>query len=435
MRGLLAFLLIVMLITLTPASAEVVDPPLESSIPMRAGVYLKIHIIGYDEEGVMVVRGKDSRHKVRWNEIQTRGIFALHERFLRKGTGEQWLQAGRILLTLPDGATYADRAFARAVRIDPSLKPDVDAARNGGTADPVSTTRSPATPSPVAATAPSSRPTTTSSWGKQTDEEMAARVKTLKLEGARLQRLTTARLELYETQYFLFYSNLPRSEAQKWSGVLDRMYTRLVEMFDLPAGENIWYGKAMITVFLSRDDYLKFEKAAYRSDRAEKHAGYCHQWEDGRVHIVFYRAPSDLDFARLLVHEATHGFVHRYRSPARLPTWAGEGLAEVLAFELVPHAGLKQSADAHAKSELRRPKPLEKLFGDDGHIDGFQYPIARTLCEFMIRQNQRGYVSFINGIKDGMRWQDALQREYGVSMDRLIEAYGASMGVPGLQAE
>ena len=101
-------------------------------------------------------------------------------------------------------------------------------------------------------------------------------------------------------------------------------------------------------------------------------------------------------------------------------------------FELVPAAGIRQSSDAQAKVELRKPDAMKSFF-DGGQISFAQYPIARTLSEFMIRQNKRGYVDFINGIKDGLSWQESLEQKYGAQVGKLIPAYGASMGVQGLK--
>lgn len=403
-------------------AATTFNPPIECSIPLHAGGYLKASIVTIDNQGIEAMRGQ-TKQTIDWTDVSTPGIYALHERLLRPGTGEQWLQAGRILHRSPQGETLAERAFSRALRLNPSLKDEVAEARKG----PVRAESRDATAQPA------SRPAS-ESWPALTPEEMTGAVGKLKRQLAKDLARTTAKLELYETTYFLFYSNLPQSEARKWSAVLDRMYARLAGLFGLPEGENLWLGKAVIVVFLSRDDYMKFEKDVYKNDRADKHVGFCHQYEDGRVDVIFYRAPSDLDFARVLVHETTHGFLHRYRSRHRIPTWANEGLAEVIAFELVPHDGLKQSADAEARSELKRPRPLDKFF-DENFIEAFQYPIARSLCEYMIRQDKVRYVDFINGIKDGMDWRSALAAKFGVPLPELVAAFGQSMGVQNLQSE
>jgi hypothetical protein len=115
-----------------------------------------------------------------------------------------------------------------------------------------------------------------------------------------------------------------------------------------------------------------------------------------------------------------------------VPSWANEGLAEAIASDMVPQKGIAQSAAAEARADLQRRKNLEKFFDED-HIVAWQYPVARTLAEFMIQQNKQGYVEFINGIKDGMPWEESLRTKYGVTVDRLVNAYGLAMGVSGLK--
>jgi hypothetical protein len=201
-------------------------------------------------------------------------------------------------------------------------------------------------------------------------------------------------------------------------------------MFGVPKDENIWFGKAVIFVFFKRDDFKKFEREIFHIEKDA--GGRCHQSGNGSVYITFFRSDPAEGFARTLTHESTHGFLFRYRARARIPSWANEGLAEVMEFELVPAAGIKQASDAQAKVELRGADPFKGFFSGD-QIDFKQYPIARTLTEYMIRQNKRGYVDFINGIKDGLSAEQSLKEKYGMSPDELIAAYANTMGVPGVR--
>jgi hypothetical protein len=107
-------------------------------------------------------------------------------------------------------------------------------------------------------------------------------------------------------------------------------------------------------------------------------------------------------------------------------------LAETIASQMVLQRGAQQSGDADARADLQKRKNMDDFFTSD-HIVAWQYPVARTLTEFMIRQNKRGYVEFINGIKDGMTWEDALRDKYGVTLDQLVNAYGISMTVANLK--
>ncbi len=51
----------------------------------------------------------------------------------------------------------------------------------------------------------------------------------------------------------------------------------------------------------------------------------------------------------------------------------------------------------------------------------------------MIHQSSKGYVDFINGLKDGMKWDASKSDKYGVSPEQLVNSYGNSMGVAGLK--
>jgi hypothetical protein len=396
------------------ALATDVNPPIPVTVPLLAGQPVKGQITSFDDEAVHLIAG-DSTLDLKWTEVKPQAVLSLHERLLAKSnSAEQWMQAGVTLLKVPGGRGLAERPFARALRLDPSLKSKIDAARRNVT------TSKPSGDSDDAAAAGVT-------WGRQNEDERAQTVAKLKQRADEMTTKSAMKLTLYETKYFLFYTDLTRTEAMRWVEVLDRMYARLAEMFGVPKDENIWFGKAVIFVFFKRDDFKKFEKEVFHIEKDA--GGRCHQVGNGSVFITFFRSDPPEGFARTLTHESTHGFLFRYRARARIPSWANEGLAEVMEFELVPSAGLKQTADAEAKVELRDFNRLKDFFTKD-QIDFVQYPIARTLTEYMIRQNKRGYVDFINGIKDGLKTEESLKQHYGTSFQELIAAYCQSMGVP-----
>src|SRR5262245_4541272 len=101
---------------------------------------------------------------------------------------------------------------------------------------------------------------------------------------------------------------------------------------------------------------------------------------------------------------------------------------------MIPQREITQAGNADAKNDLLNKKSLGKFFQAD-HIVAWQYPVARTLTEFMIKQNKTGYVDFINGLKDDMPIDDAMKQKYGETKEQLVNAYGLSMQVQGLKAE
>jgi hypothetical protein len=273
-----------------------------------------------------------------------------------------------------------------------------------------------------------------SSWGKQTPEQQKASVEELTKFGEETKAKVNPNLVLNETKYFLFYSDLKPTEASKWAGVLDRMYGNLAGLFGIKGGENIFRGKAAVFVFAKEDDYQKFEKEMHDTD-ATGTAGMCHNFGTGEVHIGFFRQPNDMDFAAVLVHESVHGFLHRYRKPPSVPTWVNEGLAETIAGELVPQRGKRQELQQYAASQLRERGSFGRDFFTGDRLEGWQYPVAHLLTEFMIKESKKNYVAFIDGIKDGMKWSDALTQKYGVSQEQLVTAFADSLKIRGLSAE
>lgn len=268
-------------------------------------------------------------------------------------------------------------------------------------------------------------------WPELTDEQQEQSVDLLKKMSQEAQDKLHRPLQLYETKYFLFYTDLSAKEGRNWSGLLDRMYARLCETFGVPSGKNIWRGKGLVFVFSRKEDYMRFESEIGHA-QAQGTAGMCHSSSNGIDFIAFYRQPDELQFAHVLVHESTHGFVHRYRSKVFVPSWANEGLAEVIATDLVPQRGHRDSVKSTAREQLQQHQNSMQDFFVADHIAGWQYPVAQMLCEFMISAGKKNYVDFINGIKDGLPWDEALATRYKAPADRLVPVFGQWLGLKKL---
>ena len=439
-----------------PARAERVqlDKPVQISTVKSDRKPLDGKLVAYDEEGFDLVRGKEKTVRVKWSELAAPGVYNVTSTIVGPKAGaEDWMWVGRTMLGVADGEPFADKAFARAVRIDPALQTTVDELKEAAKKPRAEAQARPGATSPDA----TSTPTSTAAgpqvigkaqagpWPPLTEERRAARIAALKTFAEESAKKLNRPLALQETKYFLFYSDLPPQEARNWAGLLDRMYAKLAELFGVERearttgsasgrGDyvNVWDGKALVLVFQNADDYRRFQRICHNSD-AGTSAGMCHCYGDGQVHIAFYRQAEQLTFAHVLVHESVHGFIHRFRTPATVPSWANEGLAEVIAGELVPRPGrgLKERETA-ARQQLQA---RGNLAGDLGnffevrHIESWQYPVADTLCSFMIQQSKRRYVDFIVGIKDGLTWEQSLEQRYKAPRDRLVSAYRVSLGL------
>jgi hypothetical protein len=403
-------------------------------------------VISYDDDGIDV-RGKSGEvESIRWSDLDARTHFAVRKLLIDPGDADAHLALGRELLGVQGGKEYSDKAFAAALKIDPKLKPSVEDIRHNASfsnkpAKSAPTTKAGADDDSGGGMKPSEEaagggtgPKTIGElqkafWGKQSDEQQAAAVEELKQFAALTQKRLGKQLALNETKYFLFYSDLPEQEARNWSGLLDRMYDMLANTFAVPKNTNIWRGKGLVFVFRSQSDYFRFEALMHRTD-AKGTAGMCNQFGDGMVHIAFYRQEKELEFAHVLVHESSHGFLHRYRSPVPVPSWANEGLAEWIATKLLEDKWPSHQKDVQyaAGYFIRQHKGIGDLYSTD-HIEGWHYPIAEMLTTFMIARNSRGYVGFINGIKDGLNWEESLKKNLHYTKEGLIHDFAAAMKI------
>ena len=402
-------------------------------------------VVSFDDAGFDYTDTRGRAQTVRWDELDAAAAYSVRRELIHaahpadeKARAAAYLELGRAVSGRPGGKELAEKAFAVALRLDPQLKDQVEQARAavadgretaGGDGKPGA-----ASDGKAAGAAPGPQvvgPVQARFWGKLSDEDQAAHVKVLNAFAEDAAKKVGRPLALFETSYFLFYSDLPAREAANWAGLLDRMYARLAELFAVEKGANVWRGKALVFVFARSEDYHKFQALCHGTNSVGSD-GMCHAYGDGTVHIAFYRQPQELDFAHVLVHESVHGFLHRYRSPARVPSWANEGLAEVIATELVPRNGRPQQMRNAAKAWLVRYNGMGGMF-DAEHIQGWQYPVAYALCEYMIRQSKRNYVAFINGIKDGLSWEASLEQKYQAPQARLVQAFGESLGIKQLK--
>jgi len=439
-----------------PAPPRSIDPPLRMTVRDTDGQALRGAMTAFDPLGFLFeVRGEDRARRIPWTVLTPARVFKVHDRLLDRDDGEGWLQLGASLY-LRDAPDAGDDALERALRADPRLTDRAQLARAGrpigepgspgdegpgGDADgdgdgPVPDT--PAGPDGGGAvktntpTGPVSEGETQAAfWGTLSEAVMRSSTEGLLAEAQTARNALGLDLKVYDaSQYYLFVSDMPPGEARKWAGLLDRLYDRLCDTFDVPRGTNVFRGRGLIYVFRRERDYHRFHQVISGYDSLGS-AGLCKSYGNGHVEITFYRQSDSTLFSHVLVHEAVHGFLHRYRSFPFVVSWANEGLAEFVAADLVGLYRPRQ-VRGYVAGVLRQTGGTGGMLGDRA-IDGWQYPIAQALCDFMIAQDRGRYRDFINAIKDGKPWREALEDDYGVSRERLLAGFGRALGIQELR--
>ncbi len=240
------------------------------------------------------------------------------------------------------------------------------------------------------------------------------------------ETLTNVKFRLVETEYFLFLTNLESQEVDGLIIYLDAMYEELCIAFGIPPTQNVWCGKCVVIAFRSERDFLNFENALMNR-RAEGAQGICHSFGDGRV--VFAGFQGSNGFPNVIVHETSHGFLHRYISSARIPSWLNEGIADWIGNEIVKSQRVPKRQQ-RAAEQVAAQGSLGDFFTAQP-IRAEQYGIASAMVEILLRADGRKgkFKDFLDGIKQGEDPEQSLKESFGLTYLELGLLYAKAIGL------
>ncbi len=244
--------------------------------------------------------------------------------------------------------------------------------------------------------------------------------------------------QLYETENFLFTSNIPPDQVAPYIVSLDRMHGYMCQLYGVERGQKVWLGgKAPIFAFLEKEQFDAFEERFFPEARQSIGAvaniyGLCHLSKGGEVVISCYRGHDPNDFGQMLVHETSHGFIHRYKTKAQLPNWVDEGMADLVGAEMVPRSAAVRNRELRAIQRLAQQPSLDGMLSAK-RISEWQYGLASNLNRFLLQASRDGYVRFVEALKEGMTWEEALQEAYQSTPEEMLAHYGQWIGVAGLR--
>ncbi|WP_339731351.1 hypothetical protein [uncultured Gimesia sp.] len=268
-------------------------------------------------------------------------------------------------------------------------------------------------------------------WEEIDEEEQSKHVDEYKTFLTKVgEHFSTLNMKFYETKYFLFYTDMPAKQVAPYLIQLDKMNELLGQSFGFKPGHNIWRGKAVIVAFMGKPAFLEFEQQFYNRTETGNAIGLCHSHGNGKVIVSCYRGNDPNFFGAVLVHETAHGYIHRYKSTVSIPTWINEGIADWIAMLIVPSSKEVRFRQIEAAARLRQMQTFGGQFFNSDRLEGWQYGSASAIIQLMLKANPEQFKLFFNGIKEGLTWQDSLQRAYGLNIEQLSQAYGQSIGIP-----
>jgi hypothetical protein len=410
---------------LAAAAPDKVDPPLRVSFRLTDGVRISGDLTEWDVEGF-----DGSFGRRRWSEVDAEDAWTLVRRVIDHESASDWVRLGRIMLSTAEGATWAERAFRRALQIDVAAQDEIDAARADAAEDERRRREAEeaAAKSRLDVNSPEARPWPHDPWpAMETEDQQNARLVMLHDAEAAL-RTAGVELQPIETSYFLVYTPVDRLALAGHAVALDKAVKGLNGLFGRPAEENPFWGRAPIFVHEDHDRFRLAQAASFNQMVAGNTESITN-YTGAKAFISVVRGSDEDRFRAALLRETAHAYMHRYRSPKRLPAWAHEGFADHLAGEALEDTPLGNELRRKGLDAVRASVAAGDLF-DAAYGDGswpgpreINRALGALLIEFMLKQNRSGFVRWVNAVKAGSPWRQAMEKEYGAAPEVLLNAF------------
>lgn len=269
-------------------------------------------------------------------------------------------------------------------------------------------------------------------WPAVSDEEEKKAVEAQKELRDRITKAFPG-MQVAETEHFLVTTNIPIPQMQPYVASLDKMYDMMCKLYRIKEGTRVFKGKALIAAFLNREEFYRFEVEFMQNPDPVGAYGICHNRSDGIVVVGCYRGDRPNEFGHMLVHETSHGFIFRFNTPVRVPSWVNEGMADYIGATIVPGSVSMKLREKEAHERMLQTRSMGGILSVQTNIDAWQYGVASSLTRFLIQTNSKSYVEFVEDLKEGAPWQEALQKRFNGTPEELVAAYGKAMGIPNLQ--
>jgi hypothetical protein len=230
---------------------------------------------------------------------------------------------------------------------------------------------------------------------------------------------------LVETEFFMVFTDIEPEMVNGYLENLDAMYRELCSAFGISPQKNVWCGKCVVVIMNRRTDYMVYEARVMGiKDPAllAGSAGLCHMFGNGEVKFAGFLGDNGLFFGNVLIHETTHGFIHRYLSSVDVVSWLNEGMADWVADAIMKDNSIpkrqKQSAQVVMASGgwgnfLTAPR-----------ISFQHYGTASTMVDILLARNKDGqFRQFFREIKEGKPVETSLKDTFGLSYKDLETLY------------
>ena len=427
------------------ASAAPVPPlakPISVRFELADGVRVAGEMTACDDDGF---DGSFGRRE--WIDLKFDDAWKLHQRVMNPEAAGDWVNLGRIMLLLsakqPLAATRSETAFRRALQIDEGLKDEIErvkedvAAAGKAVRDAARAAESQKLTTLSPESGPTMRPNgaewSATLWPNQTDEERANAILTVRADAESILKQAGVTIAPAETDHFLVYSELERPQTAEWAMRLERALQALEFVLnpgfdprdkDRPIRIYPW-GKVVVFIWKEQDRFKMVEAETFQHLVPNAALAVCH-YSGPRAFINCWHEDDDEAFEWALLTETVHGLMHRCLSPRRLPAWANDGMAEMIAsrankYSLQGRDRRKQALELiRAGGDVNALLDLKYQDATFPGSDGLGAPAGSLLVELMMNEKPQRLVKWILAVKTGKDWVESLREDYGTPREEIV---------------
>ncbi len=233
-----------------------------------------------------------------------------------------------------------------------------------------------------------------------------------------------------ETKTTLILTDVQPALVKPLGVYADQLNEQLNKLFDIPSGDSIWRGKAILAAFATPGGFAEFEVKVFDNPN---HGGVTgvRSGEKRFVQTMFIKE-INTGVLRGIGWGYSLGFASRLHSDWNdSSTWMRMGIASVLGAMTTGDAKRLQSQRSEVAERLKRNPSLVGILSAT-RIDQALWPICGQLVHFLMSQDTTAMGQLFRDLKLGVSFDDALLQNFGMTPEQLASQFGQSLGAPGV---
>jgi hypothetical protein len=239
-------------------------------------------------------------------------------------------------------------------------------------------------------------------------------------------------LRIEEDDFAIVLTDFPEQPTRQLMRVLPNLFRELNRFFRLPPSETVLPGKALLAVFVNRENYAGFERQVMNNSNFGTTNTIYRAGRD-RFLVVRQDNTFDEDTLRGICWAIAGGYLNRIYTDVSLPDWLEEGLSWAVADLTIPFDARSVRADRERITRrLQESKTLDQLFEAET-IESDRKGLAKMLVQYLMSRDPFAASQLIADLKSGQSQSVALQTNFGSNYEGVAAEFGRAIGIPNLR--